>query len=257
MLAIDDGQNDMAPVVDFQRDDDATRREHRRIYLRQRIPRDLNSRKSVKILSVESRDESVRRADKREVGDDGIYNVNDDTALPTVPTLLSVALPLTALPTANLETMPASTLSRPPQSTTDVLIAANPQISVSVWPATSTAPISLMTTQSVETISTVSARPRQASADLYTPISGALVSPTCTGSVQATLSAFDSTPTPIVSVGDANNKIDMGHTDDHHGGDGVSPGQLSPDAENALISVGSIGMSMLENHIRGSCMVFG
>ncbi|ROW12395.1 hypothetical protein VMCG_00421 [Cytospora schulzeri] len=129
----------------------------------------------------------------------------------------------------------------------DVMIAGNPQISVSVWPAATPSSISPMATHSVETIWIVpaSAQPRQASADPYTLTPVASVSSTCIESdAQATLFTFENTPTSMVSLGDVNNDYgdDMGHRgDDHHGGHNSSPGSLSPGAEHALISVGSIG----------------
>lgn len=248
----------MAPTTESGQEEVETRRALRRRYLRQRNKQNMNSKNPDRYRLFKSREGSVRRKRdddgggekdqgaeyKRKEGDDDNDSDDDNGHGQT-------AVPITSSPTVTFEYMPTSTLLGVSESATDVLIVVDPEIlvSVSVSAATTTTSSSLlMTTQSVESISTtisVSSQPRQASSKPYAYASATSASPTSVefGS-PTTLFAFENgTPTPMVSFNDVDNNYgDDVWPEDDHSNHQSAPGSLSPDAEHALISVGSIGM---------------
>ncbi|KUI65014.1 hypothetical protein VM1G_00163 [Cytospora mali] len=245
----------MAPLIDLPQEV-ASREGPRRRSSRQRITRNIESNKSLRHLLLESKVGSARREDNDDGGGDdhhgkehwhGEEEDNDDASgndddrnQNSVPLPSSVTPSPTSLPRTTLEATTTSNPSLSPRSTVDVVIAGSPEILVSMLPAATTSYTPLVTTHTVDIVSTVSAssQPRQASYNPDQLASVASVPTTCVESdAQTTLFAFEDSPTPVVSFNDVDNNYgdDMKHGNDH------PPGSLSPGAENALISVGSIG----------------
>ncbi|KAJ0118332.1 hypothetical protein J7T55_009115 [Diaporthe amygdali] len=161
-------------------------------------------------------------------------------ASPPTPTFPVFSSPppavITMPPTTVVKT---STVLATPKPSANAPVVNNPQLGPPP-PSTTTSSISLMTTQSLPLVSsiTVSSQPRKGVGNPETSSSSSS-SPTYSESyTQTTPFAFEkSSPTPTVSLEDVKYGNDGGRDQDR----GPPPGALSPAAEHALISAGSIG----------------
>lgn len=161
-------------------------------------------------------------------------------ATPPTPTFPAHASPppavITMPPTTVVYT---STVMVSPKPSANAPVVNNPQVAPPP-PSTTSPSISLMTTQPLPLVSsiTVSSQPRKGVGNPETSSSETSSPTSALSFTQTTPFAFEkSTPTPTVSLEDVKYGNDGGHDQDR----GPPPGALNPAAEHALISAGSIG----------------
>ena len=165
-------------------------------------------------------------------------------ATPTTPaTPPTPTFPVLPLPPPPVITLPpttvvmTSTVMATPKPSANAPIVNNPQVE-SPPPSTTSTSISLMTTQPLSLVSSisVSSQPRKGVGNPETT-SSPTSSPTSTETTETTPFAFEkSTPTPTPSLEDVRNGNDGGRDQDRG-----PPRGLGPAAEHALIGAGSIG----------------
>lgn len=155
---------------------------------------------------------------------------------PTFPAFVPPPPPVITMPPTTV--VMTSTIVATPKQSANAPVVNNPQVAPPP-PTTTSTSISLMTTQPLSLVSSisVSSQPRKGVGNPETT-SSPTSSPTATEtSTQTTPFAFEkSTPTPTVSLEDVKYG-DRGRDQD----DGPPPRGLDPGAEHALISAGSIG----------------
>lgn len=154
---------------------------------------------------------------------------------PTFPVLPLPPPPVITLPPTTV--VMTSTVMATPKPSANAPVVNNPQVE-SPPPSTTSTSISLMTTQPLSLVSSisVSSQPRKGVGNPETT-SSPTSSPTSTETTETTPFAFEkSTPTPTPSLEDVRNGNDGGRDQDRG-----PPRGLDPAAEHALIGAGSIG----------------